>query len=137
LSFFVKRLSIFSFPPIILRRFFLSLSSPNTRAVRLAVAAFLIPLLEALFGVGVEVLLRLFDVDAALGAVDPVGSVAGSVDVSVAACFLRFFEPGAFLREWVRPCSASFWPRAIRRCLSVSFVGRIGIMLSSVYDSLH
>jgi protein kinase C substrate 80K-H len=137
LSFFVKRLSIFSLPPIILRRFFLSLSSPSTRAVSVAVAAFLIPLLETLLGIGVDVLLRLFDADVALGAVDPVVSAAGSVDTSAAACFLRFFEPGAFLREWARPCSASFWPRAIRRCLSASLVGRIGMMLSSVYDSLH
>jgi hypothetical protein len=105
--------------------------------VSVAVAAFLIPLLEVLLGIGVDVLLRLFDAEVALDAVDPVVSAAGSVNTSVAACFLRFFEPGAFLREWARPCSASFWPRAIRRCLSVSLVGRTGMMLSSVYDSLH
>lgn len=62
-------------------------------------AAFLIPLLEALVGIGVDVLLRLFDAEVALGAADPVVSAAGSVDISAAACFLRFFEPGAFLRE--------------------------------------
>lgn len=122
-----------SFRPTILRRFFFSFSSFSTRAVSVAVAAFLIPLPEAL-GVVVEVLLRLLDVEVGLGA-EPEASVVPlgtSAEVSVVACFLRFFEPGAFLREWVRLCSASLTPRAIRRCLSSSLVGRIGMMLSSV-----
>lgn len=45
---FVKRLSMLSFRPTILRRFFFSFSSFSTRAVSVAVAAFLIPLPEAL-----------------------------------------------------------------------------------------
>lgn len=95
-----------------------------------AVDAFLIPFPEAA-GVGVPVLLRLFDSEVPLGA--ELGSTFSveSVAVSDVACFLRFFEPGAFFKEWVRPCSASLWPRAIRRCLSSSLVGRIEMMFSS------
>lgn len=63
---FVYRLSILSFSPTILRRFFFSSCSSSTLAVNFAVAAFLIPFP----GVGVDVLLRLliacdgFDVEA-------------------------------------------------------------------------
>jgi hypothetical protein len=109
---FVKRLSKLSLRPIILRRFFFSFSSFNTRAVSEAVAAFLMPF-PLVPGVGVAFL------------------ISASVESSAVACFLRFFEPGAFFREWVRPCSASLAPRAIRRCLSSSLVGRIAITLSS------
>ena len=104
LSFLVKRLSRFSFPPIIFRRFFFSFSSANTRAVSEEVAAFLIPLLEAVPGTGVEVLLRLLGSEdglGTLGATKPAGSMGpgASVAPSAVAFFLRFFEPGAFLRE--------------------------------------
>jgi hypothetical protein len=58
-SFLVKRLLIFSFSRINFRRFFFSFSSASTRAVSEDVAAFLIPLLGAAFGTGVEVLLRI------------------------------------------------------------------------------
>lgn len=115
---FVNKLSIFSLRPIIFRFLFFSFSSFKTRAVSEAVAEFLIPL-AAPFD---------FDADVAVAVVVPLGA---SVEFSV-ACFLRFLEPGAFLRECVRPCSASLAPRAIRRSLSASFVGRMVIMLSSV-----
>jgi hypothetical protein len=45
---------------------------------------------------------------------------------------LRFFDPESFLRECVSPCSASLRPRAISRCLSASFVGRMTMTFSSV-----
>lgn len=62
-----------------------------------------------------------------------VASSAVAVDEdSPFACFLRFLDPESFLRECVSPCSASFRPRDIRRCLSASFVGRITMTLSSV-----
>lgn len=133
-SFLVKRLSRFSFPPIIFRRFFFSFSSANTRAVSEEVAAFLIPLLEAVLSTGVEVLLRLLVSEDCLGTIKPAGSMVpgASVTPSAVAFFLRFFEPGAFLRECVSPCWASFWPRAIRRSLSSFFVVRMLMMLSSV-----
>lgn len=115
---FVNKLSIFSLRPIIFRFLFFSFSSFKTRAVSEAVAEFLIPL-AAPFD---------FDADMAVAAAVPLGA---SVELSV-ACFLRFLEPGAFLRECVRPCSASLAPRAIRRSLSASFVGRMVMMLSSV-----
>lgn len=133
-SFFVKRLSRFSFPPIIFRRFFFSFSSANTRAVSEEVAAFLIPLLEAVLGTGVEVLLRLLGSEDCLGTTNPAGSMVpgASATPSAEAFFLRFFEPGAFLRECVRPCSASLWPRAIRRSLSSFLVVRMLMILSSM-----
>lgn len=69
---------------------------------------------------------------------DAAGSSVGTeVDDSPLACFLRFLVPESFLRECVRPCSASFRPLDMRRCLSASFVGRMTITLSSVYGSLH
>lgn len=125
-SFFVKRLSIFSLRPIILRRFFFSFSSSNTRAASEAVDAFLMPFPDAAW-VDVSVLPRLFDSVAGLESVFSDVSAA----VSAVAFFLRFFDPGAFFRLWVRPCSASFWERAMRRCLSSSLVGRIGMIFSS------
>lgn len=104
----------FSFrPPIIFSRFFFSFSSSRTRAVSIAVAAFLMPAPE----VADE------DDDGWVVVVD------ASTD---SACFFRFFEPGAFLSECVRPCSASFCARAIRRSFSTSFVVRMGMTLSSV-----
>lgn len=117
---FVKRLSIFSFVPIIFRRFFFSFSSSSTRAVNVAVAAFLIP--DELLA---DVFVLLADEEAA-------GSFSAETDDSPFACFFRFFEPGAFFSECVRPCSASFWPRSISRCLSASLVGRMTMTLSSV-----
>lgn len=72
----------------------------------IAVAGFFIPL----FGVDVDV----------LGFDCLTGSSLLAVAVAVAAVFLRFLDPGDFLRECVRPCSASLRPRAIRRCLSAS-----------------
>jgi protein kinase C substrate 80K-H len=125
-SFLENRLLIFSFSRIIFRRFFFSFSSASTRAVSEEVAAFLIPLLDALFATAVEVLLLLLGSDDCLEA-----SELASAALSV-ACFLRFFEPGAFLRECVRPCSASLCPRAMSRCLSASFVVRIDMTFSSV-----
>lgn len=84
---FVNRLCRFSFVPAL--RFFLrSFSSSRTRAVSMAVAGFFIP--------------PLVDVGFVLADSDPLASVAA------AAFFLRFFDPGAFLRECERPCSASF-----------------------------
>lgn len=102
-SFLEKRLSIFSLP---FRRFFFSLSSANTRAVREEVAAFLMPFPEAPLGTGVEVLLRLLTSDVC-SETTPAASAVTSAVTSAVACFLRFFEPGAFLRECVRACSAS------------------------------
>lgn len=100
----VNRLCRFSFVPAF--RFFLrSFSSSRTRAVSMAVAGFFIPV----FGVDVP------DGLACLTGSDPLASA-----LAVAAFFLRFFDPGAFFRECVRPCSASLTPRAIRRCLSAS-----------------
>lgn len=132
--FLENRLSRFSFPPIIFRRFFFSFSSANTRAVSEEVAAFLIPLPEAVLGTDVEVLLRFLESEDCLGTTKPAGSMVpgASATPSAVAFFLRFFEPGAFLRECVRPCSASFWPRAIRRCLSSFLVVRMLMMFSSV-----
>lgn len=140
---FVNRLCKFSFVPIFL--FFLrSFSSSRTRAVSIAVEAFLIPLFDdaAVFGVGVDVLLRVVAVVAdsdccwcaRLLAVDalPMTGSASCAAESPVAFFLRFLDPGAFLSEWVKPWSASFWPRAIRRCLSAPWGGRMAIMLSSV-----
>lgn len=123
-----KRLSKFSLP-ISFRRFFFSSCSCNTRDVSDAVEAFLILWPEDA-GVGVDVLLRLLlaDTEPAVSAV----LLGASAVFSVAACFLRFLDPGTFLRECVKPCSASLWPRAIRRCLSSSLGARIGMMLSSV-----
>jgi hypothetical protein len=72
------------------------------------------------------------------GVCDLDGGVSTGVGVdSPLACFLRFLELDAFLRECERPCSASFWTRLNKRWLSASLVERIGIMLSSVYSSLH
>lgn len=48
------------------------------------------------------------------------------------SCFFRFFELGAFFRLCVRPCSASFRTRAMRRAFSSSRTGRMGMILSSV-----
>ena len=62
---------------------------------------------------------------------------ASSAGSPLPGFFFRFLEPGAFLREWVRPDSDSLCDRARRLCLSESLVGRIGMTLSSVYDSLH
>lgn len=92
--------------PPIFRRFFFSSCSPNTRAVNFAVAGFLIPFP----GVGVEVLLRLVVACALVLSVETADSVVAvvSADASAAAFFFRFLEPGAFLREWVKPCSARF-----------------------------
>lgn len=109
---------MFSLRPIVFRFLFFSLSSFNTRAVSEAVAEFLIPLTA------------LFDLDAGAEAAAPAVPLGASAEFSV-ACFLRFFEPGAFLSECVRPCSASLALRAIRRSLSASFVGRMGMILSS------
>lgn len=97
-----------SFEPTSFRRFFFSFSSSRTLAVSIAVAAFLIPF--GADGVGVDVLLRL-GADESLGSVlfdeSPSASLASEVVVeSPLPLFLRFFEPGAFLSEWVRPCSA-------------------------------
>lgn len=130
---FVKRLLILSLVPSIFRRFFFSFSSSSTRAVSNAVAAFLIPLEPP--GVGVDVLLRLAValVDFSVG----FGSLPASAASPFAAFFLRFFEPGAFFKECVRPCSASLCPRSMSCCLSASFVGRMGITLSGVYGSSH
>ena len=98
-SFLVNKLSRLSLRPIILRRFLFFSCSSSTRAVSFAVAAFLMPLA----GVGVDVLLRLLDPEVALSAaVEFEASVVllgASAELSAAACFLRFFEPGAFLRE--------------------------------------
>lgn len=66
---------------------------------------------------------------------DAAGSSAVAADDeedSPFACFLRFFDPESFLRECVSPCSASFRPRDIKRCLSASFVGRMMMTFSSV-----
>lgn len=125
LSFLVKRLSRFSLRPALFCRLFFSSCSSLTRAAIFAAEAFL--MLPP--GVGVEVLLRSLAAAADLGASALL--LGASTELSV-ACFLRFFEPGAFFSEWVRPCSASFWPRAIRRCFSSSFVGKIEMTLSSV-----
>ena len=104
-SFLEYRLLMVELWVIIFRRFFFSFSSARTRAVSEEVAAFFIPLTGALLRTGVEVWLR------SLGSVDVLDAsapVASLVLAAVAsACFLRFFEPGAFLRECVRPCSAS------------------------------
>lgn len=133
---FLKRLLMLSFAPINLRRFFFSFSSSRTRAVNIAVAAFLIPF--GADGVGVDVLLRLvadggsfaivvFDEDSPLGVL-----VSDATVESPLPLFLRFFDPGAFFNECVRPCSASRWDLAMSFCLSSTFVGRIGTTLSSV-----
>lgn len=140
---FVKRLFRLSFALSIFRRLFLSFSSSRTRAVSTAVEEFLIPVDAP--GVGVDVLLLLeaplcsSDLDGTAGLDSPgvASCSAAGVAASPLAFFLRFFEPGAFFKEWLRPCSASFWPRAISRCLSASFCGRIGMTFSSAYDSLH
>lgn len=122
---FVKRLCRFSFFPTLFWRFFFSFSSSRTRAVNIAVAAFLIPAGNTV-GTWVP---GVCDLDSGV-------SIGVGVD-SPLACFLRFLEPDAFLRECERPCSASFWTRLNKYCLSASLVGRIGITLSSVYASLH
>ncbi|KAL2807870.1 glucosidase II beta subunit-like protein-domain-containing protein [Aspergillus granulosus] len=132
---FVKRLFILSFAPANLRRFFFSFSSSKTRAVSMAVAAFLIPL--GADGVGVDVLLRLgAATDRSLESVgleeSPFEALVSDVAaVSPVPFFLRFLEPGAFFSECVRPCSASRVERAMSFCLSSSFVGRIVMTLSS------
>lgn len=59
-------------------------------------------------------------------------SVVVADEDSPFVCFLRFFDPESFLRECVSPCSASLRPRAISRCLSASFVGRMTMTFSSV-----
>lgn len=123
-----KRLSKLSLPASF-RRFFFSSCSCSTRDVSVAVDAFLILFPEAP-GVGVDVLLRLLLAGTEL-AVSTVLLGASAV-FSTAAFFLRFLDPGAFLREWVKPCSASLWPRAIKRCLSSSLNAKMGMMLSSV-----
>lgn len=97
-SFFVKRLSRFSLRPIILRRFFFSFSSSSTRAASDAVDAFLIPFPEEAV-VGVPLLFWFFGLGADAESAFSVEPLGTSVVVSVVACFLRFFEPGAFLRE--------------------------------------
>jgi hypothetical protein len=58
--------------------------------------------------------------------------VSEAVAESPLALFLRFFDPGAFFNECVRPWSASRWDLAISFCLSSTFVGRMGMTLSSV-----
>lgn len=93
----VNRLLMFSLPPINFFLFLRSFSSSKTFAVSDAVAAFLIPV----FVVGVDVPPRLL-------VVFPAPAASGSFVDSPLAFFLRFFEPGAFFRECVRPCSASF-----------------------------
>ncbi|KAL4865961.1 hypothetical protein BDV12DRAFT_187774 [Aspergillus spectabilis] len=122
----VKRLLKLSFAPINFRRFFFSFSSSRTRAVNIAVAAFLIPFDAE--SVGVDVLLRLVE-DASLGSVVFEGTplealVSGITAGSLLPFFLRFLEPGAFFSEWVS------------LCLSSSFVGRIGMTFSSVENLL-
>lgn len=112
---FVKRLCKFSLVPTIFLFFLRSFSSSRTRAVSIAVAAFLIPLFDdaVVFGVGVDVLLRAAVVVAGSGcwwcarllaveALPMMGSGSCAMESPV-AFFLRFLEPGAFLREWVRP----------------------------------
>ncbi|KAL2828752.1 glucosidase II beta subunit-like-domain-containing protein [Aspergillus cavernicola] len=119
----VKRLSRVPLAPINFRLFFFSFSSSKTRAVSIAVAACLIPL--GAKGVGVDVLLRLVVEDGSLGSATLEGSpfetlVSEVVVESTLPFFLRFFEPDAFLK--------------MSLSLSSSFVGRMGMTLSSVTD---
>lgn len=93
----------------------------------IAVEAFLMPDADEIEGLSLSM-------DSAFAFVDDAAdsSVVAANEDSPFACFLRFFDPESFLRECVSPCSASFWPRDIRRCLSASFVGRMTMTFSSV-----
>ena len=109
----------FSFPSTFLRLAF-ACSSASTLAVNDAVDAFLIPLLGAdtpLDGLGVTLAL----------------STGPSAASCKASAFLRFFfllDPGAFLRECVRPCPLKRSARLTRRSFSASARGRMVITLS-------
>lgn len=95
--------------------------------MRIAVEAFLMPDAEEIGGLSSSMDTAFAFVDNATGS-----SVVAADEDSPFACFLRFFDPESFLRECVSPCSASFRPRDIRRCLSTSFVGRMTMTFSSV-----
>jgi len=132
----MKRLRKVSFVPICFRRLFRWFSSSRTRAVSIAVAAFLIP-------VGVAV--RLMDVDWGVeerGISDGVGVEEDCLETSPVSSdaegsvlppfFFRFLlEPEDFLSEWVKPRSLRLCIRDIRRSLSDSLVGNIGMMFSA------
>lgn len=62
---------------------------------------------------------------------------AGSVPLGEWAFFLFLPEPVAFFNEWVRPSDCSLDKRSRRRSLSAAVIGRIGIILSGEYASLH
>ena len=145
-----NRLCMFSFLPATLRRFLRSCSSSRTLAVNIAVAAFLIPFgTGAVIGVDVPLSIALLgtscgvDVrDAGFGSGFEAGrseedSTSLDAVTSSFPFFFRFLEPGAFLSECVRFCSAKFWARAISRSLSTSLTGRMGMTFSVLYGSLH
>lgn len=126
-----------------------SCSSPRTLAVSIAVEEFLMPLeatnvavVGALLSerlVDAESGVEVPDIDAVLGfdadtSDDPVSLV---VAVSLFPFFFRFLDPGAFFSECVKPSSDNFWALVASCSLSEGFVGRMGMIFSGSYDSLH
>lgn len=76
------------------------------------------------------------DTSLVVNAASCAGAAAASAS-AFSAFFLRFLLPGAFLRACVRPFSFSVFMRRERRAMSVSTVGRMGIMSFEAYGSLH
>lgn len=112
-----------------------SFSASSTLAVNDAVAASLMVLgvgVARLLGRGVDCL----DPSIDTGASDT-ASVETAVAASVSPVFFRFFDPGAFFRACVKPCSFSFWARADSRSISAAVVDNIGIIFSESNGSLH
>src|ERR1700742_2437085 len=127
-DFFVYKELILSFSR---RRLFLASSSSSTRAVRLAVAAFLIPV----DGFGVEVPdCGVADRErlAATGLASSFALLPRSCEPSAAISALlspfafRFLLPLTFLREWLSPRDLRVSIRSITKVLSFSVLGRIG-----------
>ncbi len=127
-----------------LRRLFRSNSCSSTRAVKDAVAAFLMPLLAAAvlpLGCGVDDLLGFSLLSPSLTtSKEVVGSTStvAILPLLAALFFFRFLpDPDAFFNECVKPCSFNDLARAVKRSTSAEKAGSIGMIFSAEKGSLH
>lgn len=108
------------------RRLAFSCSSAKIFAVRDAVDAFLMPLVEALLP-----LMALGDFEFSFVAMS--ATLLDPMPSPSAACFFRFLpDPEAFFSECVRPCSLNDSARFASLFLSNGAMGRILMMFSAV-----
>lgn len=61
----------------------------------------------------------------------------GSATISVPFFFRFLPAPVAFFREWTRAFSLSVFKRSVSLAISISELGRMGIMSLEAYASLH